>query len=119
MGERLSRQQAVRSFFRIAKTYPPADDEYLTARQRYGDPAPKSSEAVKRSWDGLSAYDSAEGARHKAKQLKGKLGDLIVRFDVPEGSGITWVASFSGGHYDLYGGVEELKRYLSDEVIRV
>ena len=115
----MSRPRIVKSFYRIARTYPPGDDEYLTAQQRYGDPAPNANEAMRRSWTGLSAYDSEEGARAKAKRLKGKLGGLIVRYDIPEGAGITWDPSFGAGHHDIRGDVEELKRYLSDDVVDV
>jgi hypothetical protein len=115
----LSDRPNIKSIYRIARTFPPGDDEYLTARQRYGSPAPQSSDAVKRSWDGLSAYDSLDRARRKAKQLKGRFGSLIVRYDIPEGSGITWEASFGGGHHDLFGNVAELKHFLTDEVTAV
>ena len=115
----MSERPIAKSFFRIAKTYPPGDDEYLTARQRYGDPAPHSNDAVKRSWDGLSAYDSEDGAREKAKRLKGRLGALIVRYEIPEGAGIAWEPSFGGGNHDLFGDVAEFKGYLSDDVVAV
>ena len=44
------------------------------------------------------------------------LGNMIVRYDIPDGSGITWEQSGEPGHYDLRGDAEELKHYLADVV---
>ena len=109
----------VRSFFRVATAYPPPDADYLTARERGRTPALDASDQVRRSYDGLSAFDTEEAAKRIARRFK-RLGTLIVRYDIPEGAGIGWEQS--GGdphHYDLFGDRKELKRYLSDEVARV
>lgn len=112
-------EPSVRSFYRIAKVYPPGEDEYLTARQRGRLlPVAATGELV-RSWDGLSAYDSEEGARQQAKRLRGRLGWLVVRYDVPARSEIVWEKSLGPGHYDLFGDPVELRRYLSDAVVDV
>jgi hypothetical protein len=119
MGGWMSDSQRIRSFYRVAKTYPPGDTEYLTARERRGDPPAGASEELQRSYDGLSAFDSSEGARALALRLKGRLGRLIVRYDIPDGSGVVWEKTLGPGHYDLYGDKSELKRYLTEVVEEV
>jgi hypothetical protein len=61
-----------------------------------------------------SAFDTAEAAVQLAKRMRVKLGRVIVRYDIPEGVGITWelVPGDEGtGHFDLFGDKEVLKRY--------
>ena len=118
----MSQPRIAKSLYRIAKTFPPGDDEYQTAQDRLGELGEHIPEAVRRSWDALSAYDTEAGARKRVKAArKGRrpLGDLIVRYDIPEGSGLTYEPSLGPGHYDIRGDVEELKRYLSDDYTEV
>jgi hypothetical protein len=111
-------QRPVRSFFRVARRYPPDDHSYLTPQDKLGDPPADAPEERKRSWDALSAFDNEEGARRQARQFT-HLGNLIVRYDIPEDSGITWEPSGEPGHVDLRGDREELKRYLAGDFVRV
>jgi hypothetical protein len=108
-----------RSFYRIAKRFPPGDDEYQTAFQRGRKLPPNASDELKASWTGLSAYDTLQGANGKALEMRGRLGELIVRFDIPESSRIAWKKTLGPGHFDLYGVAEELKSYLSDSYVEV
>jgi hypothetical protein len=118
-GDVVSEPRIAISLYRIAKTYPPGDAEVLTAQERYGAPGEHIPEDVRRTWDALSAYDSEERAVKKievarsAKRRGRWLGDLVVRYDIPEGSGIRFNPSLGPGHYDIRGDVEELKRYLA------
>jgi len=107
----------MRTFYRVARTCPPGNDDYTTASERRGGapPPPYVPPERHRSWyDGLSAYDTIAVARACAIRNRGKLGSWIVRYDIPEGRGITWEL-FPGdeedGHYDLFGDREELKSY--------
>ena len=88
----MNQPRIVKSFYRVAKTFPPGDEEYLTAQQRRGDPGENVPEHIRASWDAVSAYDTEDGARRKARAARKSrrpLGDLIVRFDIPEGAKIT------------------------------
>jgi hypothetical protein len=114
----LTDQRPVRSFYRVAKSYPPTDEDYVTRQERDGDPPGHLSEEVRRSWDGLSAYDTVEGARRQARRFP-RLGRFIVRYDIPEGSAVTWEQSLGPGHYDLRGDKDELKRCLTPFVADV
>ena len=60
------------------------------------------------SWYAFSAYDSVEGARNQALQVRG-IGKFIFRYEVPEGIGIRWKQTLFPGHYDLWGDKEILK----------
>jgi hypothetical protein len=111
-------QRQVISFFRVSKRYPPDDRSYMTPKDKLGEPPEDASEEKKRSWDALSAFDTEDGARQQARRFT-HLGSFIVRYDIPEGAGITWEQSGEPGHYDLRGNATELKRYLADFVARV
>jgi hypothetical protein len=108
-------RKSVTSFYRVSKRYPPDERSYLTPRDKLGDPPADASEEKMRSWDALSAFDTEEGARRQARMFT-LLGNLIVRYDIPDESGITWEQSGEPGHFDLRGDAEELKRYLADVV---
>lgn len=110
----MSAQRIIASFYRVAKAYPPGDDEYRTARDKGLHPPDELTATELRAFnDGYSFYDSEDGARGQAKKRKGKLGTYIVRYDIPEGSGIEWEKTLGPGHYTLFGSKEELKRYLA------
>lgn len=108
----------VKQFFRIAKRYPPGDDEYLTNADKQGPPSATLPDDVRRSWNALSAYDSEEGARRQAQRFP-RLGAKIVRYDIPEGAAITWEKTFGPGHYDLRGDIDSLRSYLAEVEIDV
>lgn len=44
---------------------------------------------------------------------------IIVRYDIPEAAAITWEPSGEAGHYDLRGDKEELKRSLTEAVVKL
>ena len=114
MGDR----PGVRSFYRVAKSYPPTGRDYLTRQDRQGDPPPNVPEAVRRSWDGLSAYDTEDGARRQARRFP-RLGRYIVRYDIPPDASISYEPSLGPGHFDLRGDKDELHGYLADFVTDV
>lgn len=99
------------SFYRVAKRFPPDDDEYRSLRDRRGDAPEHYPADVRGAWDALSAWDSAERARRAARRAP-HLGTLIIRYDVSEGAGITWTPSLKPGHYSLRGDIASLKRCL-------
>jgi hypothetical protein len=109
----------IRSFYRIATAFPPPVGDYRTQRQKRGDYPPTLPADLRESWDhGLSAFDIEDAAVAQAKGARGRLGNLIVRYDIPEGAGIAWQQTGRNPrHHDLFGDFEELKRYLSDDYI--
>jgi len=88
----------------------------MTPQDKLGNPPPDATEEKKRSWDALSAFDTAEGAQRQAEQYT-YLGKYVVRYDIPSSSGIRWEPSGEAGHIDLRGDTEEMKRYLSPDFL--
>lgn len=111
-------KSSVQTFYRIVKKNPPVDRDLLTHQERRGDPPPDFPEAVRKSWDALSFFDTEEGAR-QAAQANPHLGKFIARFDIPMGSGITWEETIESGHYDVRGSRDELKRCLTSYIVPV
>jgi len=103
-----------RSFFRIVKTFPPDNDDYLTPREKGRKPKPGWSDAEIRSLDALSSWDPEAGARLIGKAFP-KAGSFIARYDIPAGAGVWWEPIGEPGHHDLRGDYEELRRYLSPD----
>lgn len=115
----MSERRAIRSFYRIATAYPPPDDDYLTAHERGRRPRPDATEEERRSFNGLSAFDALEAARRQGRRFR-RLGTLIVRYDIPIGSGIVWEQSGSDPHhFDLFGDREQLKQFIAADVLDV
>lgn len=104
------------SVYRVSKRVPPPDREYLTPQDKLGPPPADAPEEKRRSWDALSVFDAAEGARLQAERFT-HLGKYVVRYDIPVASGITLERSGEAGHLDLRGDVEELKGYLSSDFL--
>jgi hypothetical protein len=105
-----------RSFYRIATAFPPPEADYRSASEkRNGAPPPRTLPfELHASWyDGLSCYDTLEAAIRQATDTRGRLGRLIVRYDIPEDAGVTWSQTTRDqNHYDLFGDRQELRRYL-------
>jgi hypothetical protein len=57
------------SFYRVAKEFPPGEDEYLTPRELGRKPKKGASEEDIQSLDGLSSWDSEAGARSIGQQF--------------------------------------------------
>jgi hypothetical protein len=108
-------ERPVKTFYRATKRYPPTDKDYLTRQERQGNPPPNVPQEVRDSWDALSFYDTFEGIERQIR-LVPAIGRHIVRYDIPEGSGITWNETQPPGHFDIRGDKELLKQCLVDRV---
>jgi hypothetical protein len=102
---------AIKSFYRVAKTNLPTDDDYMTPLECFGPPPDDLDPEQKKSWDAYSAFDTPEGAIKTARRFR-RLGKYIFRYDIPEGAGLTSEQSIEPGHYDLRGDKEILKQCL-------
>jgi len=104
-------EQPKRSLFRVAKAFPPGDDEYLSPQDKGRKQPASLTTEQRRSWDALSFWDSEAGARRVGQDFP-KAGAFIVRYDIPENSGIRYEQTLEPGHYDLRGDKDELERCL-------
>lgn len=102
------------TLYRVAKNWSPSDAEYLSPQEQGRKPRKDATAEELRSQDALSFWDTEEGARRIGLRYP-KSGTLIVRYDIPEGSGIRYEPTIALGHYDLRGDKEELKTYLAKD----
>ena len=107
-----------RSFYRIAKSYPPGAHDYLTRQDRLGNPPKDAPEDIRRVWDALSAFDTEEGAPRQARRFPA-LGRFIVRYDIPPGAAVTYERTLGPGHDSFDGDRDEIHGYLADFVAEV
>jgi hypothetical protein len=63
--------RTVYTFYRVTKTNPPTDRDYVTRFERLGEPPEDLPEEVRESWYAYSAFDSEDGAREQARQVRG------------------------------------------------
>lgn len=105
-------------FYRVTKTNPPTDKDYVTRYERLGEPPEDISEELRESYKAHTAFDTVEGARDQARQVPG-IGKYIFRYDIPEDAKLIWKQTLGPGHYDIWGDKEELKRYLTGYVADV
>jgi hypothetical protein len=99
-----------RTFYRIVKSDPPTEAEFLSDRAR-GRPLP-ADPALRRLHDGLSVYASLVQARRKAKAFP-LLGGLIAVVRLPDGSPVAYERTLqSSGHHTLWGEAATLLGYV-------
>jgi hypothetical protein len=108
-------ERPVKTLYRATKRYPPTEKDYITRQERQGDPPPGAPEEVSESRGALSFYDTIEGPELQIRQVPA-IGRYIVRYDIPEGIGITWKETQPPGHFDIRGDKEALKECLVDWV---
>lgn len=108
-------ERPVKTFYRATKRFPPTDKDYVTRQERQGDPPPEVSREIRESWDALSFYDSLEGIERQIRRVPA-IGRHIVRYDIPDGIGITWTETQPPGHFDIRGDKELLKQCMVDRV---
>lgn len=101
--------EAGRYFYRVTKRVPPEDDFYDRPREKYDIIPAGLSDEDKRAWDAWSFYTSESGARH-CGEVRTHLGGWSVRFQIPEGSGLSWDKSDETGHVNIRGYKDTLGR---------
>ncbi len=102
----------VRSFYRLARSWPPDDRDYQTRAEWKGPPPPELPDHLQRPWFGWSAFDSESAARAQGRRTPGT-GQHIVRYNLPVGGTITWEKTFGPGHWTLYGASDDLRAVLA------
>lgn len=104
-----------RTFYRLARTWPPGERDYTPLYVRKNGVLPLSlRDEERRASHGLSAYDSEDGARRKGLEAPWA-GRHIARYDIPEGIGIWWEKTFGPGHWTLYGELHALDSFRADD----
>src|SRR4051812_45018841 len=97
------------SFFRIIRTNPAMEEDFLSDRAR-GLPPRNDEPLTLHVWDGISVYRTLAQARRKARDypfLGGFIAEVRVDIDVPP---IRIEKTFGRGHYTLWGAPSFLLR---------
>lgn len=109
-------QPRTRTLYRAVRTNPPTDRDYVTLQERKGNPPADLPDEQRRSWDALSFYDTADGVRRMAAEIRGPW-KFVARYEIPlDVTDLSWEESIEPGHYDVRGNTETLKRCLSNEI---
>lgn len=96
-----------RSFYRLARSDPPALDDFTSQKVR-GIPMARPDPEVALLWDGISVYATEAQARNQARS-KPWLGAYIAELVISEGDPITFRRSGTGrGHHTLWGAPADL-----------
>lgn len=85
-------------FHRIVKSDPPDLSDFMSNAAQGKQLTDQTPDPLTtRMWDGLSVFDSEEGARQKAIAIP-RLGRFIVTLPVLDQPGILWQRTGKGGH---------------------
>ena len=88
------------TFFRVVKTDPPGEADFLSHEARGLVPRDPSREAVRLS-RGVSVLDSEERARATARRWP-RMGRFIARLDISDEAAVTYERTGASGHYTLW-----------------
>lgn len=90
-------------FYRIAKTDPPTDADFLSRTEMGIPPQAGASPEEIASNDLVSVWATFGRAKGLAKAFR-RMGAYVVTIDIPDGAPIGFQPTSTPGHYDLTGG---------------
>src|SRR4051812_37997397 len=101
-------RDAVRRFYRVVKTDPPTERDFMSYAALGKIPRPGSSAAILRSWQGVSVWETEAQARAVARQFP-RSGGFVAALEIAVGSATRSERSGKQeGHCDLFGAPREL-----------
>lgn len=103
----------VTRLYRAVEKFPPGDKEYQTPASKGRAIPPEATDDQRKSWDALSGWSTAAAAHDIAQWIRS--ANWIVRYDIPDGRGVTVESCGPHGHFDIRGDVELLKSYLAPD----
>ena len=94
-------------FYRIVRTNPPTETYFLSHRAR-GIPLRQDTLELRRSWEGVSVYDSVERVRRIVARFP-RIGAFIAEVRVEAGDPVEFAQTGDDPpHYDLWAEPREL-----------
>jgi hypothetical protein len=98
-----------RTFYRIVKTDPPMEDDFLS-QGALRKPPPRRDARFLREWEGLSVLDNEPDARSLVRAFGYRIGPYIATLNIPDDAPLTIEGPTrpNGGHwllYDEHGGM--------------
>ncbi len=103
----------VRRLYRVAERFPPHRREYRSLQEQGVAPPADASAEMLRSWTAISGWATAQLA-HSAARRKTS-AKWIVRYDIPDDSGILIEQSLRPGHFDIFATFDQLHPYLATD----
>lgn len=94
-------------FYRIVRADPPTRWDFASNEERGRQPRRPLDARGRRLWQGLSAFDSAAGARQAAGATPA-LGSYIARVEIASAAPVEVEHTGRAGHYTLWGRPAEL-----------
>lgn len=101
------------TFYRIVKSDPPAETDFLSDRER-GRPQP-SNPADLVLWDGLSMFDNEHAARSVARRYP-IIGGFIAVVDIPPDGPFRHESTLRAGHHTVWGNAATLMTHVRSVV---
>ena len=95
------------TFYRIVKTDPPTEADFLSYRA-LGIPLRRDTPELRRSWEGVSVYDTMEAALAIVVQFP-RIGRFIAELSLAENGPVRFEqTSVNPRHYDLWGDASDM-----------
>lgn len=90
------------TFYRIIKEPQPTAADFLSHRSR-GIPLQRDTPVMRRSWEGVSVYDTIAAARAIVARFP-RIGGFIAELDIRNGGPVLFEQTGDDpNHYDLWG----------------
>jgi hypothetical protein len=92
----------VPTFYRILKTNPPTEADFLSYAA-LGRPLRRDTPELRRSWEGVSTYDTLDAARAIVANAP-RIGRFIAELEIGEDGPVAFEQSGADpSHFDLFG----------------
>ena len=90
------------TFYRIVRTDPPTETDFLS-HKALGRRLRHDTPEYRRSWEGISVYDTLEAARENRARFP-RLSGFIAELEIAEGGPIAYAKTLTDpNHYDVWG----------------
>lgn len=101
---------AERTFWRIVRTNPPAEHDFLS-NEAQGVPPRNDDVETLRLWSGISMYATRAQARRTAMTYP-FLGGFLAELQIPDDAGVRWERTRGRGHHTIWGDGHVLLNYV-------
>ncbi|MGH2583601.1 MAG: hypothetical protein ACRDJE_01660 [Dehalococcoidia bacterium] len=97
------------TFYRIIKAEEATMEDFLSHKAR-GIPLRKDTSELRRSWEGVSVYDTLDTAREIVRRFP-RIGRFIAVLEIAEGDLVRYEQTGDDpNHYDLWGDPRDMLR---------
>ena len=90
------------TFYRVVLTNPPTEEDFRSHKER-GIALRRDTPELRRSWEGVSVYDTEEKAREVMQRFP-RIGTFIAELSIEESGPVRFEQTTDDpNHYDLWG----------------